>query len=124
MELSYDDKDWQDPPATQATNLWLRNAFELAAPFDGSLVFVLPATGDFQIRVNGVRANRAAPRRDAAGQMLVANERALRTLRPGRNLITIEARGLAAAAPPRFEILVGPSLVDDVSPGAQLTENR
>jgi hypothetical protein len=124
MELSFADSTWhREPPAT-ATNLWLRGSVELAAPFDGSLLFVLPAQGEFQIRINGVRANRATPRRDAVGQILVANERALRTLRPGRNLIAIEGRDLDPAPPLRIEVIAGPNLAEESPPTSQLVENR
>jgi len=124
MELSFADATWNREPPAAATNLWLRGSVELASPFDGSLLFVLPAKGEFQIRINGVRASRAAPRRDAAGQMLVANERALRTLRPGRNLITIEARDLDPAMPPQIEVFAGPNLADEFPPASRLVENR
>lgn len=100
----FDDSQWQTDVPDDAAHLWMRCKFELPELRSHTPVFILPPEGEYIVRINGVRANPSPPHRDAVQQVLVARERAVRALRVGSNVISIEARQLVEGRPLKIKI--------------------
>jgi hypothetical protein len=108
QEPAFDDSRWPTNGAREAQTFWARARFELDARPDVDLVLMLQGASQLELAVNGVADPRPFHAPGGGPVFAVLSEDLHHALRPGTNVVTLQALGARATATVVIEWLAFP----------------